>query len=483
MQDFRVGSWLVQPQINSISREGESRRLEPQVIEVLVHLHQRAGQVVSKEEFFETVWKGRHVTDEALTNAIWELRRAFGDQAREPRYIETIPKRGYRLIAPTQTPKASFFSSLPRGIWIVAALSVLVAIVLGAAVLMDADQPALSFDGSASGSKASSDRGGEHKPSPEAYEAYRRGRFFWNRRTHDGLRTAVRYFEKAISLDPEYAQAFAGLANAHIILGDHGYVPGRQALEKAKPAVDRSLALDPASAEAWTAQAWVQWVLDWNWQGAEKSFRKSIALDPDYATAHQWLADFLMAAGRLPEAVEESSLAMRLDPLSPIILTTAAEIQFSAGEARQATQLLDKALEIASDFAPAQKLMIELDMRAGRREDAQKRWDILRRRSDVSPIARLYNPEIAPDLNSPSGFDRIVEELRRASDTWPVSALYFAHLYLMAGRDKEALDWLERACQERDRALLHVPTLDHWTDFRGNPRFERFLERIHWPGR
>ena len=162
---------------------------------------------------------------------------------------------------------------------------------------------------------------------PEAYEAYLKGRYFWNKRTGDGLKKAIEYFNHAIETDPTYAEAYSGLADAYALSGDweYGVLSPQDAFPKAKAAATKALALDDSLGEAHASLAFALDLYGWDWEAAEKEYKRAIKLNPGYATAHQWYAWHLIVMGRNSEGIAELRKAESLDPLSLIISADVAD--------------------------------------------------------------------------------------------------------------------------------------------------------------
>ena len=190
---------------------------------------------------------------------------------------------------------------------------------------------------------------------PEAFQAYLAGRYFWNKRTGDGLKKAIDYFNQAIEKDPNYAQALAGLADAYALSGDweYGILSPEDAFPKAKAAATKALALDDNLAEAHTSLAFVLDLYDWDWESAEQEYKRAIALNPGYATAHHWYAWHLIVMGRNSEALAELRKAESLDPLSPIISADLADALCVAHLYDKSVQQSRKTLEMHPYFAVA----------------------------------------------------------------------------------------------------------------------------------
>ena len=190
---------------------------------------------------------------------------------------------------------------------------------------------------------------------PEAYEAYLKGRYFWNKRTADGLKKAIDYFNQAIEKDPNYAPAYAGLADSYALAGDweYGVLAPKEAYPKAKAAATKALELDSTLGEAHISLAFCLDGFDWDWESAGKEFRRGIELSPGYATGHQWYAWHLAALGRNDEAVAELKKAESLDPLSLIISADLAEELLIAHRYDEAIKQSRKTMDMDPFFAVA----------------------------------------------------------------------------------------------------------------------------------
>jgi TolB-like protein/DNA-binding winged helix-turn-helix (wHTH) protein/Tfp pilus assembly protein PilF len=188
---------------------------------------------------------------------------------------------------------------------------------------------------------------------PEAYEAYLKGRYFWNKRTGDGLKKAIEYFTVAIEKDPNYAEAYAGLADSYALSGDweYGILSPQDASLEAKAAATKALALDDGLGEAHTSRAFALDLYDWDWSAAETEYRRATALNPGYATAHHWYAWHLMVIGRTDEGIQELRKAESLDPLSLIIRADLADALCIARRYNESVQQSERTLEMDPNFA------------------------------------------------------------------------------------------------------------------------------------
>jgi len=204
----------------------------------------------------------------------------------------------------------------------------------------------------------------------DTYDLYLKGRYFWNKRTEAGFRQAADYFHQAIAKDRGYAPAYAGLADTYALMSSWSLVPQNEFMPKARAAAVRALELDDNLAQAHTSLALIAENYDYDWQTAEKEFRRAIQLDPSYATAHQWYAEFLSYQGRFQEAFAESEFARRLDPLSLIIATDHGAIQYFSRQYERAIEESRSVLDMDPDFSRAYGFLIYSYVETGRFAEA-----------------------------------------------------------------------------------------------------------------
>jgi TolB-like protein len=311
---------------------------------------------------------------------------------------------------------------------------------------------------------------------PRAYDAYLRGRWHWNQRTSAGYQKAIEYFEQASAVDPGYALAYAGLADAYGLLGWQS-APPRAYLPKARAMALRALSLDDRLAEGHTSLGMIKALYDWDWQGAEAEFRRAIELNPGYATAHHWLAVHLNGQGRHDEARAEFAQALALDPLSRIINANAGYPDHYQGRIEAAIVAYRKALDLDPGFATAHEdLSLALEQSGREAEAAAEVVRYLKAAGEPSLAERFervsrergYKPALQAWLD---------EVLRRANAAY-VSPLQIAQLYLRTGNAPKALEWLERACDERSAGLVYLKTDPQYAPLRSDPRFPSLLARV-----
>jgi TolB-like protein/DNA-binding winged helix-turn-helix (wHTH) protein/Flp pilus assembly protein TadD len=314
--------------------------------------------------------------------------------------------------------------------------------------------------------------------SPEAYEAYDlylKGRYFWNKRTPQGLRRAVEYFQQATGKDTSYARAYAGLADSYAMMSVYNQGEPKELMPEARAAALRALELDERLAEAHTSLALIAQNYDWDWQTVEKEYRRAIELDPNYATAHHWYAESLALQGRFDEAFVEIEHARQLDPLSLIIAADHGAILYFSRQYDRAIEQLRAVLDMEPNFPRAHILVfayVQKGMYAEGLAEVEK-W----RRIDETPwrwmmLAYVYGRSGQPE-KARAALDKL-EELNQRGKT---VALSVALAHLGMGDQEKAIAWLQKSYAEHSisTALKVDPIYD---PLRGDPRFQELLRRI-----
>ncbi|MGB2664290.1 MAG: tetratricopeptide repeat protein [Candidatus Acidiferrum sp.] len=316
---------------------------------------------------------------------------------------------------------------------------------------------------------------------PEAYESYLKGRYFWNKRTADGLKVALAYFNQAVDEDPKYAQAYSGLADTYALLGDWQYavLTPKEALPKAKAVAIQALELDNALGEAHNSLAFVLDGFDWDLDAGGKEFRRAIDLNPSYATAHHWFAWHLSLLGRYDEAVAEMSKAESLDPLSLIINADLAELLVLAHSYDESIQQSRKTIEMDPNFAMAHNQLgqayLEKRMYGEAVTELQKGVQL----SGGSPtcIANLARAYAASGKRNEA--IKLLSDLKKRSNPSYSYGSEIATIYASLGDKDQAMNWLEKAYEERfNPGVLMRPGFD---PLRSDPRFEDLIRRIGFP--
>jgi TolB-like protein/DNA-binding winged helix-turn-helix (wHTH) protein/Tfp pilus assembly protein PilF len=313
---------------------------------------------------------------------------------------------------------------------------------------------------------------------PEAYESYLEGRYFWNKRTGDGLLRALQYFNKALAKDPNYAKAYAGLADSYALLGnsDFALLSPREAYPKAKAAATRALQLDSSLGEAHASLAFCLGLFEWNWDAAEKEYRRAIALNPGYATAHQWYALQLSVLGRSDQSIEEIRRAEKLDPLSLIISADVADVLFAARRYDESMEQSHKTIDMDPTFAIGHyelgQTLVQKKMYAEAIAELRKAKDLSG--GDATCTAVLAYAYAAAG-RKPEAL-RLLTELKRLSNRRFSYAAQEALIYASLNDNNRALALLDQAYRLRfDALLLRSPAFD---SLRADPQFRDLMRRI-----
>jgi len=317
-----------------------------------------------------------------------------------------------------------------------------------------------------------------HPVVPEAYEAYLKGRYFWNKRTAAGLQAARAHFEQAISLDRTYAQAYSGLADTFALLGDWQYavMPATEALPKAKAAATQALAIDDALAEAHTSLGFCLDGFDWSFTAADREFRRGIELNPGYATGHHWYAWHLVLMGRTAEAIDEMKRAARLDPLSLIISADLAELLLIAHATPESMQQSRKALELDPQFAFAHNQLGQAYLQQGRHDEALAELRVAAASPDSSPTIRANLARAYVAAGRRRDAEQVLDDLKQRVTATSSSAVDIATVYAALGDHDQAMTWLEQGYQQRfNPGVLLRPGLD---PLRADPRFQDLVRRV-----
>ncbi|HEV3470665.1 MAG TPA: protein kinase, partial [Pyrinomonadaceae bacterium] len=316
-----------------------------------------------------------------------------------------------------------------------------------------------------------------------AYQDYLRGRYFWNKRTEEGFRKAVSYFNAAIERDPSYALAYAGLADTYSLMSDYSIVPPREAMPKARAAAQRALALDNTLAEAHTSLAFVRMAYDWQWEEAGRDFERALELNPNYATAHQWYASYLVQVGRFGEALSEIKRAQELDPLAPIISANAGLYLYYARQYDRAIEQLRKTIEVDERFGVAHLYLGYVYLQQpGRAEEAVE--EFLRARElmgeDPETIAALGHAYAVAGRRAVA--QKVLEELRERSARAYVSPYFMAVVYAGLGDHERAFEWLEKSYADRHPGMILLKSDPRFDALRRDPRLSNLIRRIEQQG-
>jgi tetratricopeptide (TPR) repeat protein len=313
---------------------------------------------------------------------------------------------------------------------------------------------------------------------PEAFEAYLKGRYFWNKRTSESLRRAIDYFNQAIERDPNYAPACAGLADSYALAGDwqYGVLTPREAYPRAKAAATKAIALDGTLGEAHISLAWGLDDFDWDWEYAGREFTQAIELSPSYATGHHWYGWHLAALGRHGDAIAELKKAESLDPLSLIIGADLGEELLIAHRYDEAIKQSRKTMNMDPFFALTHYVLGEVFVQKHMYNAAIAE---LQKAIELSPGSAAFTANLAYAYAVSGARDeavRILDDLKNRSRDTLSNAPEIALVYVGLDEKNQAMAWLEKAYAERfNPGVLLRPAFD---PMRSDPRFEDLLRRI-----
>jgi tetratricopeptide (TPR) repeat protein len=318
---------------------------------------------------------------------------------------------------------------------------------------------------------------------PQAYETYLRALYLWNKRTPENLRRALDEFKKAIDQDPTSAIAWAGLADCYTLLVSLGEMAPREAMPLAEAAAKKAVQLDNSLAQAHASLAVTEWTYEWDRAGAGDEFARAIALNPNYATAHQWRGLYLNYIGRFQEALEEMQRAEELDPLSLIIQVNIGRCYYYARHYDKASELLKQLEQKEPNFWMAPAALGQTYLANGRFDDAVRELD---RARTLSPSA-LRNLGVLGDAY---GRDRrrkhalrIAADLDTLSRTRYVPPIYSALVHMGIGDKTRAFTLLDKAFAERSGWMMELNVEPEFDPLRADSRFQALLRRVAEAGR
>jgi TolB-like protein/DNA-binding winged helix-turn-helix (wHTH) protein/Tfp pilus assembly protein PilF len=624
---YVFGEFRLDAHSRVLFRAGEMVALYPKAIDVLIYLVESRGSVATKEELLERVWPDTFVEESTLTRSVSTLRKALGDTPEGHAYIRTVPKRGYRFVAPVReesgdggsrssspaeliresTPPASVpaatrnwrLERIAGGALAVLLVSagylfwaryrggsaipqrIMIAVLPVQNLTGNVEREFIS-DGLTEGiiaqlgrinperlgviartsamsykhsTKTVSEIGRElrveyvvesslrqsgeklrittqlvrvkdqthlwsqdydrtirdlvtlqddfaraiatgirmelaaalHQPlpstrstNPDAYLAYLEGRFYWNQRSVAGLERAIVHLRQAIELDPNYALAYSGLADAYCSLGVIGDVAASDVFPKARVAAEKALALESSLSEAHTSLAYVEFSYDWDWNAAEAEFQRAIALNPNYATAHQWYGQFLRLMGREEEAILEGQKSLDLDPLSPIINVEAGLPYYYRRRYAEALQHFRKALEMEPNFALAHHDIGWVLEAEGKYPEAIEEFERAVRISDVAALWSSLGHAYGMAGRRQEAV-KVLHRLEELSKKHYVAPNYAATVYLGLGENDKAMGLYERSYEERCWGMLWFKIAHSLKPLRGTARFEKLLQKMNFP--
>jgi DNA-binding winged helix-turn-helix (wHTH) protein/Tfp pilus assembly protein PilF len=426
---YEFGPFRLEAGEHLLLRDGEAIPLQPKAFDLLLVLVKHHGHLLGKDELLKAVWPDTIVEEVNLANNISILRKALADDAGGQRFIETAPKRGYRFVAPVRE--------------------------------LNGDERMRR----------------RYTDNLEAYQLYVKGHFFWDKRTEEGIKKSIEYFERAIKLDPNYALAYAGLAVSYVTTAYQEMVPPAEAGFRAEAAARKALEIDGQLGQPHTALGVLHFrSLDWS-EGV-REFQRAIDLDPSYSTAHMWYSYYLMALGRFDEAVAEAKRAQEIDPLSLIINTQTGTPFFYMRQYDRAIEQYQKALEMDPQFPPARYWIGRAYTQKGDYSEAIENLQPTvaanpRFRAYITPLAYAYAVS-----GQRSEAVKLLDELLEQAKQRSVSAYYIALIYAGLCEKDLAFAWLEKAYKENADGIIFLKVEPGFDDLRSDPRFHDLLRRM-----
>jgi serine/threonine-protein kinase len=326
--------------------------------------------------------------------------------------------------------------------------------------------------------------GRKHTSNVDAYQCYLQGRYFLNQRTEEALRKSLDCFRSATQKDPEYALAFAGLAEANILLATGGYLDEshERTLGKAREAAERAIELDENCAEAHVSMGLVLFRADWDFEGAEREFLRALQINDGYASGHHYYAMLLAMIMRLDEAVEQIERARELDPLSLIISTAVGRIYYFARRYEDSIAQGKRTLALDPEFPNAYFDLSIVYAQAGRLEEAEKTISKLAGLTENRVRELIFQCRLEVQKGNLDKALGYYAELQELSKSQPIAAYIFAILDVGLQEYDRAMEWLRKSCEERDPPLLYIQCEHIWDPIRSRPDFQELIRRIGFPG-
>ncbi len=319
---------------------------------------------------------------------------------------------------------------------------------------------------------------GKKQIDPKAYEAYLKGRHFWNKRTNADMVTAIQYFQQALAREPDYALAHTGIANAYITLGNWENLKATEAYPKAKRAAEAALAIDEDLAEAHCALAAIKQRFEWDWNGAEEGYKRALSLNPNYATAHRWYSEYLRDVGRLDEALFHMIKAQELDPLALINAVNVGYTYYVLHQYDKAVEVCLKTLELDPDFYPAHRYLGHIYGAKGEYEKALAEYRIAARLAGTPEKEGVVFGNIYVKSGQIDAARRVLDRIHEESEVQYVSLVGIAELTLALGDRDGAFEWLEKAYVERDSELHSIKMNRSFDSLHEDSRYIALLNKM-----
>jgi serine/threonine protein kinase/tetratricopeptide (TPR) repeat protein len=320
-----------------------------------------------------------------------------------------------------------------------------------------------------------------HTENAEAYRLYLKGRHHWNQWTEEGFYKAIEYFQQAVEKDPNYALAYAGVADSYVLLGWNSYLPPKEAFPRGKAAAITAQQLDPDLAEAHAPLAAVLWLHDWMWEEAQKEFKRSLGLGPTYATANHWYAEYAMTMGRHEEGRVRMKKGQDLDPLSLIINVAVGWALYHARRYDEAIEQLRRTVDLDPNYPVIYWVLGLLLRRTGCYELAISEGEMGVKLSGGSPLMRAALAHTLGAAGRTKEALQILDDLTELARQKYVAPYFFAGIHIGLGENERAIEYLEKSYQEHSHWLIYLHIDPSMDGLRDNPGFQDLLRRIGLP--
>ena len=505
MQKFRFysfGEFRVDVEEEILRRGDEKLHINRRTFQVLRLLIENAGKIVSKQDFANQVWANTFVEDNSLTVTMTTLRRILGDNAKDAKFIENVPRKGYRFIAPIEVaditvktliasetdaigslikltkepnqsielPSISIFERVrrlivERKIFALVTLFSLIFICSGAWILTQKTAAHSSIPAE----------------NTVAHQSYVLARHHLEKRTLQDLPLAVKYFKQTAALKPDCAETYSGMAIAYDLYSTYGVDSPKNSVLLAREAAAKALSLDANSAESLTAQAFVAYHFDYDWQESERLFKRALELDSKSFIAHHWHGEFLNLTGKYKDGIAEIETALSLNPLSQAAYGDLAFGYYLARDYEKAIFYMNKSLETERNSAIARYNLSEFYEMQSKYDEAAAEWlkAMALEEDDAEDINALETAYKNKDFRRFSLAKAAWLEKATTPDSY-ILATDIAKSYVGADDNEKALARLETAYEERSPDLIFIGHSPAYDKLRTEPRFSAILKKMNF---
>lgn len=498
---IRFGVFEADLAAGELRRNGVRVRLQDLPFRMLTILLSRPGVVITREEFRQALWPPDVFVDfeQGISSAVMRLRDALRDSADSPIFIETIERRGYRWVGPIHPPppvaedagaeKAPGNAVTPASPSVPSASNrqrtpFFAALALVGLVLVFWNfYPGYRRADAAAKGRGVSVRSPYLPANRDAEDFYLKGRFYWNKRTPGSLNQALDAFTQALASDPNYSDAYVGLADCYNLLREFSEMPANEAYFKAFAAAKKAVELDEQSGAAHASLAFVTFWGLWDAPGAEKEFRRAIELDPNNAKVHHWFATFLQALGRYKESLVEIEAARKLDPNSSAILADRGQLLESAGQHEEAMRVLTQLEAAEPDFLSPHRYLrfsyFNMGNYPGYIAELKVESQLLH---DGATMAEADAASKGFAHGGEHGLlEALLSEQKSQSEHGKISPYFVAQTEGRLGNGDEAVKYLISCVESHDEHMVSLRHDQSFSQLKGNPAFERLVALVGVP--